>query len=370
MIKKWLRIRLPYTIIVTLIICMISSVLFEKYMRIHAENRYRTSTFTDTRIDYDLPFPSEGQAEELIDLEFCEEVLGYYYVSDVLEIDGKEVPANLIMTDWDGLSLTPFSAERIIEDGTFDSDDEIRIGYDFARENHLSLGDTVLFRGYEITVSDIFEEDVYRHAQVVALSMGSGLDYYVQSLFNGYSGVFINVADGHEAEAKAYVEQYRPRGGPKDALGIVTEEGRISYYTAEGESVTCEVVDFKSYLNDVELESANHIWIGATILFAGMVLARILLFQREKERVAVDVFPRRNQLLYYFLTMLLEIMVSSLWFVIAGVVYRSSAKYYVMRSLLQSTLKVAILVVFAVDILNFILNLMQSSREEEEDDEL
>ena len=100
MIKYWLKNRSIFSLILAFVLSAISLIAFaEPNFTAHSENILLTSVYDKTDIDFDIPAPTKDQLIEIKNLDYVDDVFGYYFTDSSLKIGGKSKKTKVLFSD-------------------------------------------------------------------------------------------------------------------------------------------------------------------------------------------------------------------------------------------------------------------------------
>ena len=145
MIKYWIKNRLGFSLLLSVLLGVLCLFVFIKpNMDAHSYNFTLTSVYEKSEIDYDIPAPTKEQLNSIKELDFVDDVFGYYFTDSSVRIGSKNIRTKILFSDMlDSLSFTMYNSSRLI-DSKEGLANPIYVDYYFATKNNVVLGDEII----------------------------------------------------------------------------------------------------------------------------------------------------------------------------------------------------------------------------------
>lgn len=300
MIKYWLKKRSIFSIILALALGAISLFAFSKpNFTAHSENILLTSVYDKTDINFDIPAPTKEQLIEIKNLEYVDDVFGYYFTDSSLRIGGKSKKTKVLFSDMlDSLEFTMYNDSRLISklDGL---SNPLYADYKFAKDNNVVLGDEIEFNGIKFQVGRIYETNTYYGSAVFVPLIGEQ-KVLIESVSKSYSGAYLKVNDTSKSDA--YLKNYKPMGRLKTRADFNTdEEYQIHYNSWNNASYYNEITSFNTKRESINLKTEPNFYIAVVISSLLMIGLYVGLSFRNCEKIYFNKKKDKKEVKSYYL---------------------------------------------------------------------
>ena len=116
MLKYWFRNRFILSVFFAVVFGIFTTVVFIiPNLETHTNNLVLTSVYDKSNIDFDIPAPTKDQLNNIKNLEFIDDVFGYYYTESYLKCDNKDIKTKILFSDClDSLEMSMYNKKRIV----------------------------------------------------------------------------------------------------------------------------------------------------------------------------------------------------------------------------------------------------------------
>ena len=300
MIKYWLKNRSIFSLILAFVLSVISLFAFAKpNFTAHSENILLTSVYDKTDIDFDIPAPTKDQLIEIKNLDYVDDVFGYYFTDSSLKIGGKSKKTKVLFSDMlDSLKFTMYNDSRLISklDGL---SNPLYADYKFAKDNNVKLGDEIEFNGIKFQVGKIYETNTYYGSAVFVPLIGEQ-KVLIESVSKSYSGAYLKVNDISKSDA--YLRNYKPMGRLKTRDDFNTdEEYQIHYNSWNNANYYNEITSFNTKRESVNLKTEVNFYIAVVISSLLMIGLYVSLSFRNCEKIYFSKKKDKEEVKSYYL---------------------------------------------------------------------
>ncbi|MGN1227602.1 MAG: hypothetical protein ACI4TX_03070 [Christensenellales bacterium] len=283
MLKYWLRNRFIFSLLTILVLGLISIfVFYVPYLANESENLIMSSVYEKSKIDFDIPSPTKTQLSEIKNLDFIDDVFGYYYTESLVNIGNKTKKTKILFSDMmDSIEFTMYNQSRLIfsKEGL---QNPIYIDYEFSKVNNVHLGDEIVFNNIKFQVGRIYETNTYYISALFAPLVGEQKEL-IESISKSYSGAYLKCNDILLADS--FLKTYKPEGRLKDRSEFATDdEYQFHYNSWNNASYYNEITSFASKLDAIVEKTSVHYLFGYGIALVVMVALFILLSLRKCEK--------------------------------------------------------------------------------------
>lgn len=317
----WIRHRLLYSIILSVVLAVVSVLLFVSPLITQKADDYNSqSLYKNTSIDFIAPEPSYDQIAELPGTNGIDKIFPFFLTKTSVKTgDSSRTTTVLLSDDFDNIDFTMYNSKRLIRKSDSDYENPILVDRQFCKDTSAEIGDTVSFTiggaSVEYKIYAIYETNsVYDGGAVLAkISKDQKNRIKENSQNNGYSGCYIAASD-YSACQSYLTKDYRPLGRLKNRDQFDSEEQyKIHYDAIMTSGYSNEITDFRIKENNLEKESNGiMIWIGSALTFVVVVICSILLSRRgnEKGYFKNECIPKGRRVKpYYIMTFVFELIV-------------------------------------------------------------
>lgn len=283
MLKYWLKNRFLFSIVAVVALNLITIFVFDKpYLETCSENLLLTSIYEKTDIDYDIPAPTKDQLEEIKNLDFIDDVFGYYYTESTVKIGNNSTKTKILLSDMmPSLEFTMYNDSRLIE--SMDNlDNPIYVDYEFSKKNNISLGGEITFNNIKFQVSRIYETNTYYNSAILAPLVGEQKKL-IESNSKSYSGAYLKCNDLSKAET--YLKDYKPQGRLKNRSDFSSDEEYQTHYNSwNNANYYNEITSFAAKESSINKKTSISYVLGNIISVIVMIGLFVLLSFRNSEK--------------------------------------------------------------------------------------
>lgn len=349
MFKYWAKNRLIFDVLS----CILSSLLFcfafslasyKDYSAIYLQN----SVYCNTQIDYQVPNPSTKQLKEIKEMDFVEDIFGYYYTKTNVT-NNKTIKTNLLLSDtMDSVEFTMFGQNNMKKSISVDKpsaliDEKVSklLNVNVGDEIKVNLASNVL----DYIVSGIYESTTLYSEGVVLVDFSDEAKqiYESKTSSNSYAGAFIEATD--EEKCKEYLDSYIPLGRLKDRSEFESDEAYELYNNSIlSENYKNEISNFCNQrsicINAVE-EEKSHLFIMMYIgaLVSGIVfllITELLRFRKSENIYFSEIIKNKKTISSYRWLSFLTCIISYNLFIFLLSIFVLDIKFVLLPSLLTS----------------------------------
>ena len=297
MIKYWVKNRLLFEFIITIVLSLLFSFVFvfpSNYNCANIEDNY--SIYLNSNIDFQIPSPSISQLGEIKSKPFVNDTFGYYLTKTNI-IGKNNSNINLLMSNqMDSLHLTMFNDSTKISSYSDSLIANIAFLDEIAAQKlNVGVGDelTIAIAGQNLkyTAGTIFRKNMlFSEGTIIVDFVGDIKSIYESNLSSSsYSGAFISASNISECEK--YLKSYVPLGRLKDRSEFDSDESYNIYTDAilSGD-YSNEITNFSELRNIAtsELKSAKlnrrlFSYIGAISIGIVYFIITMILRNRKSE---------------------------------------------------------------------------------------
>lgn len=356
MFIHWLRNRFIFTAITSaVIIALVGGLFLATNIKNESLNNSRTSTYEKSDIDYDIPSPSKSQLASISELDFVDNVFGYYYTESSVSCNGNSKTVKILYSDcMDSVDFTMYNSDRLISESDEQLDNPIYVDYDFATELEVEVSDEVVIDSIAYQIGGIYETNMYNHAILIPL-VGEQKEF-IESRVSNYSGAYIAVNDVSAAEA--YWRDYKPEGRLKNPEDFDSREAYETHYNGwNSASYYNEITSFSGKLENVGMAKTYDFKLIVAIYSVATIAVNLVLFLRKSERVYFgQKKSKRGITSYYVKTLLLEniVTIAGLYLIVSNAV--KSCEVYVSEAIYSKISIIMVVICVVVSIIEFVVN--------------
>lgn len=335
MILYWLKnrswISVIFVIAITVLLCF---VFIKPQINVEAENRTKTSVYTDSEISYDIPQPTKEQLDTIEDESFVDSVFGYYYTETQIYHNGKNIKTKVLFSDYmQNVDFTMYSLARCIEKSDKVLLNPVFIDYAFAKNNNVQVEDQLKMGEILFDVQAVYETNTYFGSAILIPLVGAQKEL-IDAQGGSYSGAFIKVNDKNAAQN--YWKTYKPYGRLKSPEMFSTPEAYEYHYQAwSSASYLNEITDFEEKGKSVLLETYpnKYIW---SVLFVGLCFAFdiIISLRKSEKRFFVQKEYTKDTWLFYLFVWLVEVLISAAVLFVGELIIKNNVSVYVSNALM------------------------------------
>lgn len=314
MIKYWLKNRLIYDLIISVVMALLFCFAFvyqanDAYKKVKEDN----SIYVNSEIDFQIPNPSVDQLIDIKNETFVDDVFGYYLTkTNVIGKNSSKI--NLIMSDtMSSLSFTMYNDKTKIDSITQSGiTNYAYIDKIAADALNVSIGDDIVISIASNTltyrISTIYEANpLFKEGSIVLEFSGEIKEIYDANVSSkGYSAAFIKAFS--ISECSNYLMSYKPLGRLKDRSEFDTDEAYNAYNDAiMSGNYSNEITDFreKRINANKEIDSAKSklttmAYVGAAVIAVALIaLVLILRFRKSEKNYFKNVLNNKKGIVVY-----------------------------------------------------------------------
>lgn len=176
--KKVLGGSLLICLLVSIFIFIFGATFLPKYDKNKEQSNRITTVYTNSKIDFIIPSPSEQQVQEMKAMEHVNGVFACYSLYSEFVFNGKSIDESvLLVEDVSDLENTMFKQDRLLKKNGAFRDQSLLIDETFASQHKLSLGSEVVWHLSDtetvtLVVDAIYYENVLDSVRVVVFNAG------------------------------------------------------------------------------------------------------------------------------------------------------------------------------------------------------
>ena len=364
----WTRHRLVPVLIVTIVVALITGLLFVfPSISQQAANYNNQSIYKNTDIDFIAPEPSEDQILELSSTNGIDKIFPFYITKTAVNVNGASRTTTILLSDrFENVDITMYNDNRLIEKSSVEYDNPILVDWQFCRETSSGIGDKISFTMsgslVEYTIYAVYETNsIYDGGAILAhLTAEQKASIVATSKNSGYSGMYISAND-YNACRTFLTTDYRPMGRLKNRAQFDSDEQYQTHYDAiMSSSYANEITDFRVRENSLDNSTSSMmIWIGAVLAAAIVAVFNIIMARRgcEKGYFQKQCIPKgRDVISYYKISFIVESILFIIAYGLTLVLRKTFASEYIPSSTISIKLGIVPVAVIAVEIICLIAN--------------
>lgn len=351
MINYWVRHRLLYTLIASILLAVIISLLFVyPYFEQRAANYNSQSLYKNTDIDFIVPEPSYTQVHDLPGTHGIESVFPFYLTKAPVSVNGKTArTTTILITDQkQNLDNSMYNHNRLIQQSGLSVDNPILVDWQFCKETGAKVGDTVSFEIGTVTkeykVIAVYETNALYDGGALLVQVPDDQMVSIQqgSQNSGYSGMYVSAED-YDVCRQYLIADYRPLGRLRAREQFTdSDQYQIHFDAIMSSGFANEITDFRIRENELEKNvSSLSIWLGALLTIAIIVAFNVIMSNRgcEKAYFTKHSIPNGQDVKpYYIASFIAEIVISVIVYAVVMLFRISSASIFIPRSVLNFNL--------------------------------
>ena len=356
MLKYWLKNRFIFSFITIFILGICSVCLFDKpYIETKSENLLMTSVYESSNIDFDIPSPTKEQLNQIKNLEFIDDVFGYYYTESEVKIRNSSKKIKIIFSDMlDSLDFTMYNNSRLIESSNNYSN-PIYIDYDFSKKNNIKLGDEIEFNNIKFQAGRIYETNTYYTSALFAPLVGEQKKL-IENSAKSYSGAYLKCNDKNKTDA--YLKTYKPLGRLKNRSDFSNDdEYQMHYNSWKNANYYNEITSFSDKLESIN-EKTSINYIDAIILSSClMILLNIVLSFRKCEKRFFSKKQEKNDIkIYYIISITFDFIFLITMMITSAIISFMFVKNYIPSTILNNMIINSLIGCLCVLVIDIIYN--------------
>ncbi len=364
----WIRHRMLFTVIFSVVAAMIIGILFVyPYMNQCADAYNSQSIYKNTDIDFIVPEPSFEQVDTLSGQYGIDKLFPYFMTKTQVSVNGEARTTTVLLCDqMQNLDITMYNEERLIEKSNEEFDNPICVDWRFCYDLSANIGDTVSLsiagKNLEYKIYAIYETNSLYDGGAIMLEMSDEQKSTIieSSKNSGYSGMYISASD--YSSCRTYLtSEYRPMGRLKSREQFDSEEQyQIHYDAIMSSGYANEITDFRIREKDIEAEENPFMLFVGAGLAAVLTMAFNLIMRRrgcEKAYFTKHCIPKgQNVKQYYTLSFCMETLLFCVCYIgiICGKLYVSDE--FIPVSAVDILLIIIPIVVVFVAFVNLLMN--------------
>lgn len=356
MFRYWLKNRLLYTVILTLLIAGAIGYFFvAQNVKTESENQAKISVYEKSEMDCDIPAPTKEQLETISKLDFVNSVFGYYYTETDVKAGEKTVRTKILLCDnMDNIEITMYNSKRLIHSGDSTFSNPIYVDFDFSKKTGVSVGDEIEINSVKYLVAGLYETNTYNKAIMVPLTEDQ--KSIVEANMSSYSGAFIDVNDVQKAEN--YFRKYKPEGRLKAREAFASDQEYQIHYKAWSEAnYFNEITFFSGKKEGIAVGKVVDVKTVIAVYAAGILLVNIVLFARKRERKYFKEKKSKKHIMsYYIVNALVEAGLAAAVILMIGRYAVDNCSNYVASDVATKNIYYVAVACSAVSIICLILN--------------
>ncbi len=265
MTKKWIKYYLLIGTLLLALVVLASSLLLVRNNLIKAQDKYEfESLYKNTDFDFKVPSPSFDQIEQ--EEKSSSNGVGlmapYYSASMNVEINDKDISCDVqLFPEPSKMSITPYSASKILYGTKNYSGGEVIVDQAFAKKHGCNIGDSVAFAirnntfKYRITsVSETNKE--YESGIIVIVLTNTDAQMLIDDK-TVYSAAYVS-ADDYSACKQYLFNDYKPYGRLKDSSEFDSEDVYNRHYeNFMSADWSEEITDYSANYNLLKVKYEN-----------------------------------------------------------------------------------------------------------------